>query len=87
MKDAHNNFNKNQSDSDIEDYEKKIINSDIDGFIKEYTQFVEDELNRENQGFVTEAGDIERWVGKLNKQQVLESKEKIISYLKSLKKD
>ena len=70
-----------------ENYEKKIINSDIDGFIKEYTQFVEEELNKENNGFVTEAGDVEKWVGKLNKQQVLESKEKTISYLKSLRKE
>ena len=50
-------------------------------------RFVEEELNKENNGFVTEAGDVEKWVGKLNKQQVLESKEKTISYLKSLRKE
>jgi len=70
-----------------EEYEKNILNSDIDGFIKDYTQFIEEEINKDNQGFVTEAGDIERWVGKLNKKQILQNKKQTISYLKSLKKD
>jgi hypothetical protein len=70
-----------------EEYEKNILNSDIDGFIKDYTQFIEEEINKDNKGFVTEAGDIERWVGKLNKKQILQNKKQTISYLKSLKKD
>ena len=70
-----------------DEYEKNIINSDIDGLIKDFTQFIEEEVNRDNQGFITEAGDVEKWVGKLNKKQILQNKKQTISYLKSLKKD
>ena len=70
-----------------EAYEKNILNSDIDGLIKDFTQFIEEEIERDNQGFITEAGDVEKWMGKLNKKQILQNKKQTISYLKSLKKD
>ena len=70
----------------LEDYEKNIINSDIDGFITDYSQFVEECLNNNEESFISEAGDIEKWKGKLNKDLVLKSKEETIKYLKSLKK-
>ena len=70
-----------------DEYEKNILNSDIDGFIKDYTNFVEEKLKESNFGFVTEGGDVEKWVGKIDKNWVLQNTEKNISYLKSLKKE
>jgi len=69
-----------------EEYEKNIINSGIDSFITDYSQFVEECLNSNEESFISEAGDIEKWKGKLNKDLVLKSKEETIKYLKSLRK-
>ena len=71
----------------FEDYKKNIINNDIDNFITDYSQFVEECLNNTGEeGFISEAGDIEKWKGKINKELVEKSKEETIAYLKSLKK-
>jgi len=48
--------------------------------------WINEEINNEsNQGFITEAGDVEKWVGSA-KNKLLESKEEAIKYLHSLKK-
>ena len=71
----------------FEEYRNNIINNDIDNFITDYSQFVEECLNNTSeQGFISEAGDIEKWKGKINKELVEKSKEETIEYLKSLKK-
>jgi len=67
------------------DYEKHIINSDIDGIINDFNIWIDEEINEANISYVTEAGDVERWVGS-SKQKLLESKEETIKYLQSLKK-
>jgi hypothetical protein len=67
------------------DYEKHIINSDIDGIINDFNIWIDEEINESNTSYVTEAGDIERWVGS-SKQKLLENKEETIKYLQSLKK-
>ena len=68
-----------------EDYQKHIINSDIDGMINEFTIWIDEEMNETNTSYITEAGDIERWVGS-SKKKLLESKEETLKYLESLKK-
>ena len=68
-----------------EDYQKHIINSDIDGMINEFTIWIDEELKETNTSYITEAGDIERWVGS-SKKKLLESKEETLKYLESLKK-
>ena len=45
------------------DYEKHIINSDIDGIINDFNIWINEEINESNTSYVTEAGDVERWVG------------------------
>ena len=70
-------------------YRKGVTNwsdNDIDNFITDYSQFVEECLNGNTEGFISEAGDIEKWKGKINKELVEKSKEETIEYLKSLKK-
>jgi hypothetical protein len=67
------------------DYEKHIINSDIDSMINEFSIWIDEEINETNTSYITEAGDIERWVGS-SKKKLLENKEDTIKYLESLKK-
>jgi len=68
-----------------EEYEKNIINSDLDSIIKDYGVWMDEILIGSNESFITEAGDIERWVGN-GKKKLLENKEETIKYLQSLKK-
>ena len=67
------------------EYEKNIINSDLDHFIENYNIWIDEMINDSNQSFITEAGDIESWVGS-SKKKLLENKEETIKYLQSLKK-
>ena len=70
----------------FEEYEKNIHNSDIDGFIKNFKDYVQDQLTQSNDSFVTEQGDVEKWGGGLNKQRVLEALDNTIKHLESLKR-
>ena len=69
-----------------EEYERKIHNDEIDNKIKDYKLWVDEKLNESNEGFVTEAGDVEKWRGKINKERVAESVDEVVTYLESLKK-
>tara|TARA_R110000751_G_scaffold569_2_gene2047 strand:- start:170 stop:742 length:573 start_codon:yes stop_codon:yes gene_type:complete len=69
-----------------EDYVKSAHNSEIDNLIKEYTQYFNENLNEKTEGYITEAGDVERWVGNGNKKQAIESLEATIAYLETLKR-
>ena len=66
-------------------YEKNIHNSDLDAFINDFKDFVKDQLTVSNESYVTEQGDIEKWVGGYDKERVLESLEKTVEYLENLK--
>ena len=67
-----------------EEYEKNIINSDIDSLIQEFMIWSDETLN-ENDSFITEAGEVEKWVGN-GKKMLLQNREDTIKYLQSLKK-
>ena len=66
-------------------YEKNIINSDIDNTINEYNIWMDEIINQPDDSYITEAGDIENWVGS-SKKKLLENKEETIKYLQNLKK-
>lgn len=70
----------------FEEYQKNIHNSDIEGFIEGFKTYVENELTQNNNSYVTEAGDVESWVGGLNKDRVLEALDKTITHLEKMKK-
>ena len=67
-------------------YEKNIHNSDLDVFIQDFKDFVKEQLKVSNESYVTEQGDVEKWVGGYDKERVLESLEKTVEYLENLKK-
>ena len=68
-----------------ENYEKHILNSDIDAIINEFSIWIDEQMDETNTSYITEAGDVERWVGS-SKKKLLENKEETIKYLESLKK-
>jgi hypothetical protein len=69
-----------------EEYERKIHNDEIDNKIKEYKLWIHEKLNESNNSFISEDGDVENWVGKINKDMVDKNVEEVINYLESLKK-
>ena len=68
-----------------DEYEKHIINTDIDGIINDFKIWADEDINLSNSSYITEAGEIERWVGS-SKQKLLENREETIKYLESFKK-
>jgi hypothetical protein len=69
-----------------EDYIKETHNKEIDHVIEEYKNFYNSKLNESTQGYITEAGEVEKWVGGINKQRAEESLEDVIKYLEELKR-
>ena len=67
-------------------HKKEIGNKEVDNMIKEYTQFMKMKMQQSNDSFVTEAGEVEKWKGGINKERAEEALREGIEYLKSLKK-
>lgn len=47
---------------------------------------MKDALSESNEGYITEAGDIQKWVGGIDKDRVAQSMQESIEYLNSLKR-
>lgn len=69
-----------------EEYQTRIQNDEIDNRIKEFKLWVKEKLEEGNDSFVSESGEVEKWVGKVNKEKVEEHVKEVIEYLESLKK-
>ena len=63
-----------------------MSNNALDNHIENYKSWAEEMLTNSNQGFVTEAGEVEKWDGGVNKERAEEALREGIEYLKSLKK-
>lgn len=70
----------------FEEYHKGIVNSDIDGFIGQFKEYIKNELTTDNSSFITESGDVEKWVGGPDRERVLEALDKTIKHLEDMKK-
>jgi hypothetical protein len=68
-----------------DEYQKNLYNESIDNYTEKYKQWAEDALNGSNEGFVTEAGDVENWKGGINTELAQKSINETIAYLESLK--
>ncbi len=66
-------------------YKIKTYNKEIDKQIEEYKSFMENKLSENNNSFITEAGDIEKWVGGINKDRAKQAMKETIDYLENLK--
>ena len=69
-----------------ESYTDETFNKEIDKQIEDYKSFCENMMSISNKGFVTEAGDVEKWIGGVNKDHAKKAMDETIKYLKSLKK-
>ena len=69
-----------------EDYVKETYNKEIDQTIEEYKVFFKERLEESNLGTVTESGEVEKWVGSVNRERAEESLNEVITYLENLKK-
>jgi len=68
-----------------EEYDKIFINDNVDNLTKEFELWFDDYFNQSGEGFITEDGVVEKWVGSA-KQKMLENKEETIKFLQSLKR-
>jgi hypothetical protein len=69
-----------------DEYHNAIVNNEIDNKIKDFKLWVQEKLDESNTGHVSEAGDVERWVGKINVERVDDNIKDVVEYLESLKK-
>ena len=69
---------------DYDEYTRKIKNNEIDNKIKDFKVWISEKV-KENNTFVTEQGDVERWVGKVDQDKVDEHVKSVIDYLEGLK--
>ena len=68
-----------------DEYVKNIQNDEIDNKIQDFKDYVNDKLSESNNQYVSEAGDVEQWKGKINKEKVNEHVSNVIEYLEGLK--
>jgi hypothetical protein len=64
-----------------------MIGEGVEHFIKDYEQMLEDLLNQQNEGFVTEAGDVEKWKGSIDKAKVKTNAHDFLSKLRDSVQD
>jgi hypothetical protein len=69
---------------EYDEYTRKIKNNEIDNKIKDFKIWIKEKVN-ENNTFVTEQGDVEKWVGKVDHDKVDEHVKSVIDYLEGLK--
>ena len=74
-----------KAEGKYEEHYKEINNKIIDDRVDEFKQYVKDQLSESNDSFISENGEVENWVGKLDTGKVDEFTKDIIKHLKSLK--
>jgi len=75
-----------KSEGKWQEYIKTTFNKEIDINIEEYKSFMSDMLSESNNNYITEAGDIQKWVGGIDKKRAKKALDEGINYLKNLKK-
>ena len=56
-----------------EEWNNKTINGNIDSFITWYKDWVMDAIDTSNNSFITEQGDVEKWVGGIDKSKAIKA--------------
>jgi hypothetical protein len=69
-----------------EDYTNKTFNDEIDHQIQEYKSYFESILSDGKEGYVSENGEVQKWVGGIDKERASNALEEIVKHLNSLKK-
>jgi hypothetical protein len=69
-----------------EDYTNKTFNDEIDHQIEEYKSYFESVLSDSSEGYVSENGEVQKWVGGIDKDRAQNALKEIEKHLNSLKK-
>jgi hypothetical protein len=69
-----------------ESYVTNLHNGEIDSLISEYTQFFRERMEESTSGYVSEQGEIQKWVGGVDIQQAEQTLQDVIGYLEKQKK-
>lgn len=69
-----------------EDYQKELDNAGVDNLIEYVNLSYDAALSETNDGWVSEAGEVQKWKGGINKELAQKSLNETIEYLESLKK-
>lgn len=70
----------------FEEYQRNIQNDEIDNMVINFKTFMEEKLNEQSRGYVSEDGDVERWIGKVDRERAEEHIKEAVEYLEALKK-
>ena len=68
------------------DYTNKTFNDEIEHQIEEYKSYFESVLSDSSEGYVSENGEVQKWVGGIDKERAQTALEEVIKHLNSLKK-
>jgi hypothetical protein len=69
-----------------EDYTNQTFNAEIDHQIQEYKNWFENIISDTADGFVSENGEVQKWVSGIDKGRAQQSLDEVVKYLNSLKK-
>ena len=69
-----------------EEYVNNTFNLEIDQTIIEYKNYFKEKLKESTKGYITESGEVEQWLGSIDKDRAQESLDSVIEYLEGLKK-
>jgi hypothetical protein len=69
-----------------EAYTHQTFNAEIDQQIEEYKNWFSNILSEGKEGYVSENGEVQKWVGGIDKAKAQNSLDEAIKYLNSLKK-
>jgi len=69
-----------------DEYRIKTFNAEIDQQIQEYKNWFETVLSDTANGYVSENGEVQKWVGGIDKERAQQSLDEVIKYFNSLKK-
>jgi len=67
-------------------YTNQTFNAEIDQQIEEYKNWFSSTLSDTANGYVSENGEVQKWVGGIDKERAQKSLDEVIEYLNSLKK-
>lgn len=69
-----------------DEYQRTIQNDEIDNMITNFKTFMNEKLDEKSRGYVSEDGDVERWIGKVDRERAEEHIKEAVEYLEALKK-
>lgn len=70
----------------FDEWKTQLDNEAIEHLQTYYKEWLEASLNESNKSWISEAGDVQKWVGGVNKKLASKNIEETIEYLESLKK-